>query len=206
MTMISTIVNYSTLRKTAEVSRFSSVGQKLSAMESDLLNGSKARSFSAKSIQENYHRERNLEEILFDSRANAKIEFSKISMYLDESFRLGFFRQIDSLLDIEEWNHDDLPIEGESVRTLLKVILAIGFDRKPGLGSSGLGDIIASWTQKDWRFSVRCFPSDRVHWTVRKEVKGVFETGSGQTVVEELKNIKHAYRLELNGKNFEEKN
>src|SRR3569833_3455064 len=51
-----------------------------------------------------------LEEQLFDARAEAKIVTSRVAMRIGDEWRRRLYRQLDSLLDVEEWLAADTPL------------------------------------------------------------------------------------------------
>lgn len=88
---------------------------------------------------------KSLGEILFDANAAAKILTSHISMYLREGWRDKLFYQLDNLLDPEEWDPRDKPLQKKSFETFLKAICDIRPTVRPGLGLSYSGNLIAAW-------------------------------------------------------------
>jgi hypothetical protein len=60
---------------------------------------------------------KSLDEVLFDARAMAKISASRVSMYLREGWRNKLFHQLDNLLDPEEWDPEDKPLQAQSFAT-----------------------------------------------------------------------------------------
>jgi hypothetical protein len=87
-------------------------------------------------------------------------------MHLRAEWRDGFFRQLDSLLSSENWDPDDVPPDRESFATLLRMLLSLRPDRRPGLGATANGLMIAAWTIGEDRLTIKCLPSDRVSWVV----------------------------------------
>src|SRR5690349_18683578 len=62
----------------------------------------------------------NLEANLFSNRAELKVLTSQVSMHLAEKQRIDLFRQIDELLDKENWTEDDRTINSKSYKTFLR--------------------------------------------------------------------------------------
>lgn len=89
-----------------------------------------------------------LEETLFDARAMAKQAASRVSMYLREGWREKLFYQLDDLLDPAEWgDSEDKPLQAKSFDTFLKAICDLKPNRRPGLGLSYAGNLIAGWRE-----------------------------------------------------------
>ncbi len=90
-------------------------------------------------------RDKTVGEILFDANVAAKILTSHISMYLRDGWRDKLFYQLDNLLDPEEWDPQDKPLQKKSFETFLKAICDIRPTVRPGLGLSFSGNLIAAW-------------------------------------------------------------
>jgi hypothetical protein len=107
-----------------------------------------------------------LEERLYDARAACKIRTATVAMHLDHDWRIRFFRQLDNLMDIDNWEKDDLPVTNASFGTLLRMLLFIRPKRRPGLGITNDGNIIAAWTVGKDRLTIECRAADQVRWVV----------------------------------------
>jgi len=101
--------------------------------------------YSQADIQGNEPVGKSLEEVLFDAGATAKILTSRVSMYLREGWRDKLFHQLDNLLDPDEWDPEDKPLQEKSFATFLKAICDIQPSRRPGLGLAYSGNLIAGW-------------------------------------------------------------
>lgn len=130
--------------------------------------------------------ERPLNERLFDALANVKILTANVAMHLDHEWRDKLFRQIDSLHDPEEWDQDDEPIKQSSFSTFLKGILQINPKRRPGLGLSYTGNLIAAWTTGRDRLTIEFLPKDHVRWVLTRYYDDEPERIAGQTLVSRL--------------------
>jgi hypothetical protein len=127
-----------------------------------------------------------LEERLFDALAGAKILTSQVAMHLDGEWRAKLFHQLDSLLDLAEWEPSDQPLQQSSYATFLKAILNINAERRPGLGVSNTGHLIAAWTTGADRLTIEFLPSDRVRWVLSRRYDGDIERFAGETRVGRL--------------------
>ena len=87
-----------------------------------------------------------LEEQLYNSRAAFKIKTSAVAMHLPNNWRTLLFRQVDSLLSLEDWDSADVPIGETSFTTFLRMLLLVQAKRRPGLGATSDGHLIAMWT------------------------------------------------------------
>lgn len=130
--------------------------------------------------------ERPLEERLFDATANVKILTSQVAMHLEREWRDKLFRQLDSLHDPAEWEPDDEPIQQASFATFLKAIVQIKPQRRPGLGLSHGGHLIAAWSAGPDRLTIEFLPNDRVRWVIARYRDGESEHYAGQTAVSRL--------------------
>jgi hypothetical protein len=139
---------------------------------------------------------KSLKESLFDRLASFKILTSKVAMYLDLQWRNNFFAQLDNLLAEESWDPEDMLPTLESFNTLIRMLLFLNPDRRPGLGATGDGELIAAWTAGDDRLTVRCLPNDRVKWVLTCDLDGARESASGGSRLSNLKEILSPYRPE----------
>lgn len=136
---------------------------------------------------------KSLEENLYDSRAFCKLEISKVSMYLPDEWRLGFFQQLDSLMDIDNWEEDEKPIIQDSFRTLLRILLLIKPENRPGIGSTSDGNIIAAWTNDSARLTIECRAHDKVRWVLSQTIDNQRESAAGETLSTRLQTILEPY-------------
>ena len=140
---------------------------------------------------------RSLEERLYDARAFCKIKTSEVAMYLPDEWRKGFFSQLDNLMDIENWEEDDAPVARESFNTLLRMLTLIKPVRRPGLGSTSSGHIIAAWTNQTNRLTIECLPSDRVRWVLSHVIDGICESAAGEVQLIRLQAVLAPYSPNL---------
>lgn len=135
-----------------------------------------------------------VEESLFDATAAVKILTAQVAMHLDREWRTKLFRQLDSLHDPSEWDPNDSPIQQSSFSTFLKAICDIKPARRPGLGLTSAGYLIAAWTtSKDDRLTIEFLPNDRVRWVISMEFDDDMERLAGQTAVARLRDRLQPY-------------
>lgn len=128
----------------------------------------------------------NIEEKLFDATSNAKVLTSHIAMHLNPKVRDKLFAQIDDLHSIDEWEHDDLPLQKQSFATFLKAILHVRPERLPSLGLTHTGVLIAAWTTSKDSLTIEFLPKDHVRWVLSKHVDDEIERYAGHTPVTKL--------------------
>lgn len=131
--------------------------------------------------------ERNLEEQLFDATASVKILTSRVAMHLEKNWRDRLFHQLDSLHDPSEWEAGNEPVRQGSFSTFLKAIVSLKPQKRPGLGLSQSGNLIAAWTSGLNRLTVEFLANDRVRWVIsRRDSDGEPEQYAGQVSVSNL--------------------
>ncbi|HTM95621.1 MAG TPA: hypothetical protein VL100_07380, partial [Croceibacterium sp.] len=126
-----------------------------------------------------------LEEQLFDARAGAKIVTSRVAMRIGDDWRRCLYRQLDSLLDIEEWLTEDAPLRTDSFTTFLRLMFLIKPEVKPGLGVTSTGQLMAMWDSPEGaRLTFECMPHDAIRWIVSVPIEDRRDTGVGETVIQ----------------------
>lgn len=133
---------------------------------------------------------KSLAEALFDAGATAKILTSRVSMYLREGWRDKLFFQLDNLLDPEEWDPDDKPLQAQSFDTFLKAVCDMQPTRRPGLGLTYGGNLIAGWRDPlngEDRVSLEFSPSGTVLVIGSRMFDGEPVSFSARTPVRALK-------------------
>lgn len=135
-----------------------------------------------------------LEERLFNSLAACKIRTSTVAMHLDSEWRARFFRQLDNLMDIESWDKEDPPVTESSFITLLRMLLFIRPKRRPGLGTTNDGNIIAAWTVGRNRLTIECQAADRVRWVVVIYDGEERESAAGEVYLPRLMDVLAPYK------------
>jgi hypothetical protein len=135
-------------------------------------------------------------EALFDSRAHFKVLISQIAMHLDGKWRERLFKQIDSLLDADEWAEEDTPPSIKSYRTLIRLLLLIRPTKKPGFGASHDGHILVTWTNGSNLLTVECLPNDQIQWSIVRSVApgAQAERAVGKNKIERLLAILEPYQ------------
>jgi hypothetical protein len=137
-----------------------------------------------------------LDERLYDALALAKVSTSQVAMHLERDWRDRLFAQLDDMLGAAEWHEDDEPLLEASFTTFLRLILYQKPARRPGLGLSHRGHLIAAWTTGRDRLTLECLPNDSVLWVLSCLIDGDRESAAGQTHVVRLPEVLAPYRPE----------
>ncbi len=134
-----------------------------------------------------------LPEKLFEALAQVKLLTAQVAMHLDTEWRSRMFRQLDDLLDAEDWHEDDDPIKASSFETFLRMIIFHKPSRRPGFGVSNRGYLITAWTSGSDRLTTEFLPNDTVRWVLSCEVDGEAERAAGETSVRRLMEVLAPY-------------
>jgi hypothetical protein len=110
-----------------------------------------------------------LEAKLFDNAAELKIELSKIVMHLAPEWRSVIFSQLDTLLDLNNWQDDSAFIQKSTFMTFLRFILFAAPTRLPSLGVGSTGHILAAWNNSEQHIAVEFLPADKAAVTFVKQ-------------------------------------
>ena len=107
---------------------------------------------------------------LFEVRSSLKILTATVAMHLSEAWRKSLFRQMDDILDQDAWDSglDALPT-ADGFRTLLRLIIYLKIERRPGLGIANNGDSVATWDRGTNRLTIQCSPLDRITYIASVE-------------------------------------
>jgi len=136
-----------------------------------------------------------IEESLFNATAAVKMLTAQVAMYLDREWRTMLFRQLDSLHDLSEWEPSDSAVQQSSFSTFLKAICDIKPTRRPGLGLTSAGHLVAAWTtNKDDRLTIEFLPNGRVRWVMSMLLDDEVERLAGQTTVALLRDRLQPYQ------------
>jgi hypothetical protein len=109
-----------------------------------------------------------LEAKLFDNAAELKIALSQIVMHLSPEWRAVIFRQLDTLLDLNNWQDDSAFIRKSTFMTFLRFIVFTAPTRLPSLGVGSTGHILAAWNNGDQHIAVEFLPADKAAATFVK--------------------------------------
>ncbi len=116
------------------------------------------------------------EQRLFDRLVDLKVKTSSLAMHLENVWRTGLFNELDQLLDVDEWDLSDTLPSVESFVTFLRTTIFLGKIRRPGLGATCEGHILAGWITGKDRLTVEYRPNDQLRWVLTAD--GSTKSGS----------------------------
>lgn len=136
----------------------------------------------------------NLPEKLFDALASFKIRTAKVAMHLDRDWRSKLFSQLDSLLAAEDWDIQDLPPLLSSYTTFLRLLIFLNPGRRPGLGATSEGHLIATWTTtNNDRLTIECLPQDLIRWNLTASIGDEKERAAAVSPVSRVQEVLGPY-------------
>jgi len=97
---------------------------------------------------------------LFDARANAKMIAAQVSMHLTPDWRTKIYRQVDRLLDAEQWEEGDGLLDASSMKTFLRFVIYANVSTVPSLGMAATGQVIAGWRADTRRLTIQFQAND----------------------------------------------
>jgi hypothetical protein len=115
---------------------------------------------------------------------------------MDDGWRRGLYRQLDSLLDIDEWMEGEAPLGTNSFATFLRLMLMVHPEIRPGLGLTHSGNLIASWQSDHSRLSVECLPNDKIRYVLSHEIDDRAESSAGDSTVDRVLEVLAPFRPE----------
>jgi hypothetical protein len=134
-----------------------------------------------------------LEERLHNALGTAKVLLSQVSMHLDKAWRDKLFQQLDCLLDVDSWDEADDVLDNSSFATFLRMILYYKLERRPALGLSYRGHLLADWTVNNESLTIEFLPKDEVRWVLAHVVDGDRENAAGHTQLARLGSVLAPY-------------
>ena len=136
---------------------------------------------------------KSLDEELYDALAAFKIRTAAVAMHLDRDWRSKLFGQLDSLLALADWDAEDAPPKVDSYSTFLRMLTLLQPQRRPGLGATFDGRLIATWTVGDDRLTIECLPKDLVRWQLSATIDGERERAAAETPLLRLAAVLRPY-------------
>jgi hypothetical protein len=98
---------------------------------------------------------------LFDAQALANVIAAQLSMHLEPEWRDRTHKQIERLLDPDQWEAGDKPLDAGSMRTFLRFAIYAGVKAVPSLGMSPAGNLLAAWRRDTRRLTMEFQPLDK---------------------------------------------
>jgi hypothetical protein len=118
---------------------------------------------------------------------------SPIARYLDRSWHAQLFERLDSLFDVDDWDADFvLPLES-SFETFLRLIVYLHPTKRPGIGLSSRGYVLASWSKDGDRIVIECLPQDELRWVLSQSNEGRRESAAGKNRIQRLIELIEGY-------------
>lgn len=134
-----------------------------------------------------------LEKRMFDTRMALKIKASPVAMHLGREWLNKLFAQIDALLDPDEWDPADSVPSTESFATFLRMVVFLSPRRRPSLGATSDGNIVAVWVNDAGRLTIECRDSDVVRWGLFINRDGSSDSAVGTTSISRLPEVLSPY-------------
>ncbi|MDO8297834.1 MAG: hypothetical protein Q7T19_15515 [Caulobacter sp.] len=135
-------------------------------------------------------------EQIYDRLVDLKVSTAQLAMHLDAGWRSGIFRQLDDLLDADEWDFGDQLPEVWSYKTMLRMLLVLKARNRPSLGATSTGEIIAGWVGGEARLTIECLAKDQVRWMVSTSICGQAVKAVGRNRSDLLPQVLAPYRLD----------
>jgi hypothetical protein len=141
-------------------------------------------------------RKGDLADQILEKRASLKRITATIAMHLDRGWRESLFAELDRLLDPEDWDESfKLPTE-QSFSTFLRMIIYLHPTKRPALGLSATGHLLAAWSRGKDRITIECVGQDEVRWVLSRTVDGDRESGAGRTQLHRVPEVTAPYEPE----------
>jgi hypothetical protein len=134
-----------------------------------------------------------LDEQLYDALADFKMRTAFVAMHIGREWRSLLFKQLDSLLAVEDWDTDDPAPSLDTFSTFLRMLTLLRPERRPGLGATVDGHLIAAWTSGDDRLTIECLPKDIVRWRLSATIEGEREHAAAETPLQRLRKVLEPY-------------
>jgi hypothetical protein len=134
-----------------------------------------------------------LNEQLYDALSAFKIRTALVAMHIDRDWRSKLFGQLDSLLALADWEIEDAPPTLDSYSTFLRMLTLLRPQRRPGLGATADGHLIATWTVGDDRLTIECLPKDLARWHLSVTIDGERERAAAETPLPRLAAVLRPY-------------
>ena len=131
---------------------------------------------------------------LADRLLSFKTMISPISRYLEPSWRADLMAALDRLFDVDDWDADFSLPEASSFATFLRLILHLHPTKRPGLGLSARGHILASWSKDRDRIVIECLANDELRWVLSQSVAGSRESAAGKNRIHRLIDLIEGYQ------------
>ena len=136
-------------------------------------------------------------EVIFDHLVKLKLASADFAVHLDNLWRAGLFQKLDDLLDADEWDFTHEMPSLESFKSFLRMIVHSRVTKRPSLGATSDGKIVASWRAGDGRLVVECLSNDDVRWVASRQIDGKPVSAAGTSPVAFLRTALQPYGPEI---------
>ena len=137
-----------------------------------------------------------VERRLFDALAAMKMKTAEVAMHLSIEWRNALFAYLDMLHDAEDWDSRDEPAKIESFTTFLRMILFLSPLKRPGMGLTVSGIIVATWTEGSRHLTIECLAADVIAWSVAIPGDGDVEVAAGKCKLQRISEVLRPYRAD----------
>ncbi|PTM43032.1 hypothetical protein [Bosea sp. 124] len=137
-----------------------------------------------------------LERRLFDALAAMKIKTAEVAMHLSGDWRERLFGYLDFLHDAEDWDEQDEPAKLSSFTTFLRMTTHLKPAKRPGMGLTSAGNLVATWTFDNRHLTIECLEDDELLWSVAVPEGERTETAAGRCRVQRLAQILAPYEAQ----------
>jgi hypothetical protein len=128
--------------------------------------------------------------------ASLKRITATVAMHLDPAWRAALFAKLDRLLDPDDWDAEfKLPSE-QSFSTFLRMMIYLHPSKRPALGLSPTGHLLAAWSRDRDRIVVECIGNDEVRWVLTRTIEGERESGAGTVLLHRVPDVTGPYEPE----------
>ncbi len=134
-----------------------------------------------------------IEERLAHQLLSFKKMISPISRYLAPAWRDELIQNLDRLFDVDDWDADFTLPEAASFATFLRLIIHLHPTKRPGIGLSARGHILASWSRERDRIVIECLASDELRWVLSQSIDGCRESAAGKNRIQRLVELLEGY-------------
>lgn len=136
---------------------------------------------------------RSLDDELAARLVSTQRELSLVSMYLSPAFRTGTMRQLANLLDPDSWDEDDDLLDLQSVRSFARAMAVLRPTKRPMLGLSSKGNLLAMWGSDVSRLSFEHLANDEIKWFIHSRAEGDHDLAAGTTHIGRVRQILDAH-------------
>jgi hypothetical protein len=134
-----------------------------------------------------------LEGRLSERLLSFKKMISPISRYLDHGWRMELLETLDRLFEFDDWDAEFALPEPHSFATFLRLVIHLHPTKRPGLGMSARGHILASWSRGRDRIVIECLANDELRWVLSQSIEGCRESAAGKNRIQRLTDLIEGY-------------